>query len=95
MLLLECLCARSIKVFSEKEVELVLAYFTDSFYRHFSLYKYIFTPLNRVVLRQCGMNEVERPRNCAAMLPLNEAFHIQTVAPPSPLHEEGSPHAHH
>ena len=69
---------RCIKVFEEDEVEFILNYVTDSYYRHFSLFKYIFTPLTRTVLKQTCINEVEIPRR--DMLPLNEAFHVRAVA---------------
>ena len=52
-------------------------YYRYSFYRHFNLYKYIFSPIVRTVFKQTGMNEVEKPRN--NMLPLTEGFHIQSA----------------
>jgi hypothetical protein len=56
-----------------------------SYYRHFNLYKYVFTPLTRTVFKQSCMNEVERPKT--DMMALNDAFHIQTILPPVPGEE--------
>lgn len=76
---------KSIKIFEEEEVTFVLNYFTDSYYRHFNLYKYVFTPLTRVVFKQSCANEVEKPKT--DMLALNEGYHIQSILPPAPGEE--------
>lgn len=62
----------SIKVFQATDVERILNYALDSYYKDFKLYHYIFGTQTRVTLKQTCPNNVEYPTN--RILPLDAAF---------------------
>ena len=51
----------SIQVFGEKDLEAILRYTIDSYYRQFNLYKYIFSAKLRLVANQTMPQGVEQP----------------------------------
>jgi len=64
----------SIKVFAESEVTPIVDFVTESYYRQFRLFNYIFGTLKRLQLKQVMPNEVE----CVIkQMPLSSALHFQ------------------
>jgi len=53
---------RSIQIFSRDDVDPIIDYALESYFRQFLVYKYIFTPKTRLVFRQVLPNSVETPR---------------------------------
>lgn len=53
---------RSIKIFNREDVDPMIDYVLESYFRQFQVYKYIFTPKTRLVLRQVLPNSTETPR---------------------------------
>ncbi|CEG47676.1 uncharacterized protein PHALS_04823 [Plasmopara halstedii] len=51
----------SVGIFCREEVDKIVDYVTDSYYRHFELYKCIFTPYNHFHLIQREINDIEIP----------------------------------
>ena len=51
----------SIQVFSEKDLEAILRYTIDSYYRQYNLYKYVFSARLRLVASQTMPQGVEQP----------------------------------
>lgn len=53
---------KSVCIFSRDEVAEIVDYVTNSYYRHFQLYKNIFTPYKHVYLVQREINDVQIPK---------------------------------
>lgn len=61
---------KSIQVFVEKDLELILKYVVDSYFRQFHLYKYVFSPRLRLIMTQTMPHGVEMPSLSVASLNL-------------------------
>lgn len=73
-----------VKIFSERDVEFITEFMLNGYFRHFKLYKYIFTKKLKVTLVQRTPNQVEippRPRSLGEALPLENK---SRVGPPLP-----------
>lgn len=64
----------NIKVFDESDVEPIIDFVTESYYRQFRLFNYIFGCLKRLQLKQVMPNEVEMP---ATQQPLSSGLQLQ------------------
>ncbi|KAE9039345.1 hypothetical protein PR003_g4991 [Phytophthora rubi] len=71
---------KSVGVFSREEVTAIVDYVTNSYYRHFQLYKCIYTPYYHVHLVQREINDVQTPK---APRPLSHGFLHSTRPLPS------------
>ncbi|POM81723.1 Hypothetical protein PHPALM_273 [Phytophthora palmivora] len=68
---------KSVGIFSREEVAAIVDYITNSYYRHFQLYKCIYTPYYHVHLVQREINGVQTPK---APRPLSQGF-LHTAKP--------------
>eukprot|EP00617_Octactis_speculum_P022722 CAMPEP_0185760204 /NCGR_PEP_ID=MMETSP1174-20130828/19052_1 /TAXON_ID=35687 /ORGANISM="Dictyocha speculum, Strain CCMP1381" /LENGTH=96 /DNA_ID=CAMNT_0028440913 /DNA_START=19 /DNA_END=309 /DNA_ORIENTATION=+ len=62
-----------VKIFSEEDVKLITEFMLNGYFRHFKLYKYIFTKKLKVTLVQRTPNQIEippQPRPLGEALPL-------------------------
>jgi hypothetical protein len=67
-------------IFSREEVASIVDYVTNSYYRHFQLYKCIYTPYYHVHFVQCEINEIQTPK---PPRPLSHGFlHTDKPLPP-------------
>ena len=64
----------NIQVFTEKDLELILKYAVDSYFRQFNLYKYIFSPRLRLIAKQVMPQDVEQPS--LPIVSLNSGFKL-------------------
>ncbi|KAF1773293.1 Flagellar C1a complex subunit C1a-32 [Phytophthora cactorum] len=81
--------ATSVGIFSREEVAAIVDYVTNSYYRHFQLYKCIYTPYYHVHFVQREINDVQTPKTPR---PLSQGF-LHTVKPMPPgesLKEHGT-----
>ncbi|KAL3658977.1 hypothetical protein V7S43_016115 [Phytophthora oleae] len=62
---------KSVGIFSREEVAAIVDYVTNSYYRHFQLYKYIYTPYCHVHLVQREINDIQIPK---VPCPLTQGF---------------------
>ncbi|DAZ95014.1 TPA: hypothetical protein N0F65_003640, partial [Lagenidium giganteum] len=67
---------KSVKVFSPDEAKMIVDHVTQSYYRHFQLYKSIFTTYVRAYLVQHEPNLVQGPKRAR---PLSEAILHRTI----------------
>ncbi|KAG6968507.1 hypothetical protein JG688_00005783 [Phytophthora aleatoria] len=80
---------KSVGIFSREEVAAIVDYVTNSYYRHFQLYKCIYTPYYHVHFVQREINDVQTPKTPR---PLSQGF-LHTVKPMPPgesLKEHGT-----
>jgi hypothetical protein len=61
----------SVRVFTREQVKQIVDYVTHTYYRHFQLYKCIYTPYSHVHLVQRNTADVDEPKQPRA---LSEAF---------------------
>ena len=66
----------NIQVFTEKDLELILKYAVDSYFRQFNLYKYIFSPRLRLIAKQVMPQDVEQPS--LPIVSLNSGMKLMT-----------------
>ncbi|KAI9988750.1 hypothetical protein PInf_022285 [Phytophthora infestans] len=77
---------KSVGIFSREEVAVIVDYVTNSYYRHFQLYKCIFTPSYHMHFVQREINDVQTPE---APRPLSQGFlHTAKPLPPGEILEE-------
>eukprot|EP01041_Mallomonas_annulata_P001202 gene1202-2337_t len=70
----------SIQVFYREDIEPMVEYALESYYRQFRVYKYIFTDKTRVILKQVLPQDVDTPK---IGLPLNSGFKVFAPVPPN------------
>ena len=70
---------KSIQVFTEQDLELILKYAIDSYFRQFNLYKYVFSPRLRLLMNQMMPHDVEIPSSSVASL--NMGFKLVADVP--------------
>eukprot|EP00596_Hydrurales_sp_CCMP1899_P007705 CAMPEP_0119051172 /NCGR_PEP_ID=MMETSP1177-20130426/72879_1 /TAXON_ID=2985 /ORGANISM="Ochromonas sp, Strain CCMP1899" /LENGTH=194 /DNA_ID=CAMNT_0007030289 /DNA_START=28 /DNA_END=612 /DNA_ORIENTATION=+ len=69
----------SIQVFDESDLEAILKYVIESYYRQFNLYKYVFSPRLRLIIKQVLPLEIEQPS--LTIFPLNSGFLLSNPVP--------------
>lgn len=70
----------SAKVFEESEVGPLIDFVTESYYRQYRLFQYIFGTQKRLQLRQVMPNEIEIPFAITPLQPLSAAVLLQPEA---------------
>lgn len=70
----------SVGIFTREEVAVIVDYVTNSYYRHFQLYKCIYTPYYHVHLVQREINDIQTPK---APRPLSHGYLHSTRSLPS------------
>ncbi|ETM33379.1 hypothetical protein L914_19382 [Phytophthora nicotianae] len=68
---------KSVGIFSREEVAAIVDYVANSYYRHFQLYKCIYTPYYHLHFVQREINDVQTPK---ALRPLSQGF-LHTAKP--------------
>ncbi|ETK73461.1 hypothetical protein, variant 6 [Phytophthora nicotianae CJ01A1] len=68
---------KSVGIFSREEVATIVDYVANSYYRHFQLYKCIYTPYYHLHFVQREINDVQTPK---ALRPLSQGF-LHTAKP--------------
>ncbi|KAG6610455.1 Coiled-coil domain-containing protein C16orf93 [Phytophthora cinnamomi] len=78
---------KSVAIFSREEVAAIVDYVTNSYYRHFQLYKCIYTPYYHEHLVQREINDIQTPR---APRPLSHGF-LHSIRPLSAVEPTETP----
>ncbi|KAH7462121.1 Coiled-coil domain-containing protein 189 [Phytophthora ramorum] len=76
---------KSVKIFSRAEVAAIMDYVANSYYRHFQLYKCIYTPHYHVHLVQREINGIQTPK---VPCPLSHGF-LHSTKPVPPAESNG------
>ncbi|KAG1693992.1 hypothetical protein DVH05_022010 [Phytophthora capsici] len=79
---------KSVDIFSREEVAAIVDYVTNSYYRHFQLYKCIYTPYHHMHFVQREINDIQTPK---IPRPLAQGFLHRAKAPPAGENKEDAP----